>query len=143
MGEGVLDRYDPSSTIRWINMSTIEYVPIDPSKRPTTTKYKPGGARSIEALDRIGFDPIQALVMKFMELEDEAVHLKERRTGKVNVINANTGKILNMRDENLHGVYDKQITIAKELLRYKYGRVPETPMNDIDQEVGGLTITLT
>jgi hypothetical protein len=112
---------------------TVEYLPLG-----TTAKRKQEAA---DRLRELNFNPVNELVNKFRELEEELDYLRKRRDGLVNVMNPNTGRIINVRNEDLLGVFKEQISISKELLRYKYSRVSEG-ITSLDEEVPPLIINL-
>lgn len=92
------------------------------------TAYRRGSPAARGVLGKLRFDPIVKLVSKYEELEQDLKRQKEIRDG-VRVELSASGKPRSYNPETLTAIYDKQIMIAKELLRYKYGRVPETEDN--------------
>ncbi len=88
-----------------------------PSQRPTKAQRE---------LKRLKFNPIAKLVDKYAELEEEIALQKAFRSGSIVQVSPVTGKPINgYRADYLLGVFDKQLTIAKELLRYNFARVSE------------------
>ena len=87
--------------------------------------YMAGGSRSIARLRNLDFDPIKVLVDKYNELELEVERQKKIRDGRIVELTA-TGRPKSYRPEIHHALYDKQVSIGEKLLRYAYGRVPET-----------------
>jgi len=102
--------------------------------------YRGGSRRSVKRLEYFGFDPIEALVNKYQELEKEADYQRKLRSGEIVEIGAD-GKVKNFWTPNLHGVYDKQILIAEKLLKYRYGTVSEEG-DDGSRPMAGLTVVL-
>lgn len=80
--------------------------------------------RSYRVLESLKYDPIAELVGKYKDLENELERQKLIRENKVVELTA-TGRIRSFNPEIMLSIYDKQISIAEKLLRYKYGRVPE------------------
>lgn len=87
-------------------------------------KYMAGGPKSIGRLKALNFDPIGELVNKYKDLENELVRQKSIRDGDI-VELTGSGKPKSHNPEIMLSLYDKQISIAEKLLRYRYGRVPE------------------
>lgn len=84
-----------------------------------------GSRRAVAKLDALGFDPISELVKKYLDIDDEIEYQKKLRSGEI-VELTYTGKPRAYRAEIHHALYDKLIKVSESLLRYKYGRVPET-----------------
>lgn len=104
-------------------------------------KFFAGSARSIGRLKHLNFDPIKELVDKYRELETEIDRQKKIRAGEIVELTA-TGKPKSYRAEVHHALYDKQISIGEKLLRYAYGRVPETNVDE-NKTVMPLIVNLT
>jgi hypothetical protein len=94
-------------------------------------------------LEQLGFDPCEALVNKFISLNDERSYLADRRSGKVLELNNVTGKPIYVKNEDVLAVDNAQITVAKELMRFAYGRVTEVLPPSDDEEVPLLPIVFT
>ena len=106
-------------------MADIEQPKYPPGSPPGVPKLRIGSKRSIAKLDNLRFDPIERLVRQYEELEYEVERQKLIRDGNIVEVTA-TGKPKAYRPEVHHALYDKMIKIGESLLRYKYGRVPET-----------------
>lgn len=92
---------------------------------PKTSIFKRGARRSVIRLEQLEFDPIYQLVSSHREIVNEIAYQKELRSGaKVEV--GPGGRVRGFNAENLSKLYDQKLTVEKELLRYGYGRVPET-----------------
>ena len=91
-----------------------------------TPKYQGGSRRSVAVLKENRFDPITSLVNRYREMENEVAFWKGIRDRSViQVINAE-GKE-RYYDADAHMAAEKMlIEIGDKLLRYGYGRVPET-----------------
>lgn len=92
-------------------------------------RFVAGSARSVGRLRHLNFDPIKELVDKYHELETEIARQKKIREGEIVELTA-TGKPKSYRPEVHHALYDKQISIGEKLLRYAYGRVPESNVDE-------------
>ena len=88
------------------------------------TQYHRGGPKSVARLRNLQFDPIGELVAKYRKLESEIEYQEKIKTGQIQELGPG-GRVRAYRPEVHHALYDKLITIGKELLRYGYGRVPE------------------
>jgi hypothetical protein len=89
------------------------------------TQFHSGGPKSIRRLAQLDYDPIGELVDKYRKLEKEVERQEKIRDGLI-VELTSTGKPRAYRAEIHHALYDKLIAVGDKLLRYKYGRVPET-----------------
>jgi len=107
--------------------------PLPPGVRPLgTTRIIAGGQRSVRRLAALKFDPIGELVAKYRKLEGELERQEQIRDNRIQEMTS-SGKIRAYRAEVHHAIYDRLLSISKELLRYGYGRVPE--LSPIDNEV--------
>ena len=104
--------------------------------------YHRGAKRSQAKLKKLGFDPITTLVMCYNDLVYEIARQDMLRAGKV-VELTGKGTPRAYRSEVHHALYDKIIVIAKELLRYGYGRVPETLLDDTKKKAAPLIVNTT
>lgn len=93
---------------------------------PTPTLFQAGAKRSQLRLKHLGFDPIGELVKQYRQLELELEYQEGLRSGAIVELSASTGKAKAYRPEVHHAIYDKLIKVGEALLRYGYGRVPET-----------------
>ena len=88
-------------------------------------KFHAGGNKSVNRLRQLQYDPIGELVAKYRMLEAEITRQEKIRDGVIVELTA-TGKPKSYRAEVHHALFDKLIAIGDKLLRYGYGRVPET-----------------
>ena len=91
--------------------------------------YTNGGKRSVARLKYLGYDPIGELVTKYKELESELDRQKRIRNNEIVELTA-SGRPRSFNPETMMSIFDKQIAIAEKLLRYGYGRVPETNVDE-------------
>jgi hypothetical protein len=87
--------------------------------------FRAGAKRSVMRLNALGFDPIGELVDKYRKLELELARQEQIRDG-VLVELRQDGQPRAYRAEVHHNIFNMLITVADKLLRYGYGRVPET-----------------
>lgn len=99
--------------------------PVGRGKLPGQPTIHCGSARAVNVLKHLGFDPIGELVNRYRILEKEIEYQEKLRDGVIVELSAN-GKPRNYRPEVHHALYDRIIKINEALLRYRYGRVPET-----------------
>ena len=90
-------------------------------------KFHAGGHKSVARLNQLRYDPIGELVEKYRKLEKELEYQEKLRSGEIVELGAN-GKPRSYRAEIHHAIYDRLIAVSDKLLRYNYGRVPETVM---------------
>ena len=88
-------------------------------------QYQAGGHRSVLRLRQLQYDPIGELVETYNKLKLEVERQEKLRDGVIVELSSN-GKPRAYRAEVHHAIYDKLIAIGDKLLRYGYGRVPET-----------------
>lgn len=100
-----------------------------------------GGRLSVAKLRDMGYDPIEALVTQYRFLEDQLQYYNDWRDNKI-VPLTSTGKTKWYNEQAHLGIIDKMTAIADKLLRYKYGRVPETNIIE-DKMRSPLVINLT
>ena len=93
---------------------------VDPSKN-----FRAGSVRSQVRLEELGFDPIGELVMLYKQLQNEDKIMCAIRDGVYIQLNDKANKIRYsyVAHMTLLGQLEK---VASQLLRYGYGRVPET-----------------
>lgn len=84
-----------------------------------------GSPRSIQRLAQLDFDPIGELVQKYRKIEKELELQEELREGRVVHLKPD-GKARQYYADQHMAIYDKLLSVADKLLRYGYGRVPET-----------------
>lgn len=106
---------------------------MNDNKQPVLTGGRPRGSssfhagskRSINRLDDLRFDPIRELVEKYRKLEGELEYQEKVRANEIVPLTA-SGKVRSYNAETHMAVYDKLLNTSEKLLRYYYGRVPET-----------------
>lgn len=96
-----------------------------PGNQLGVPKFHAGGRKSVARLTQLRYDPIGELVTNYRRLEAELERQEKIRDGIIVELTA-TGKPKSYRPEVHHAIYDKLIAIGDKLLRYGYGRVPET-----------------
>lgn len=118
-----------------------------PGRRPGIPQYQAGGKRSVSRLANLGYDPIKELVDTSAYLKMEIKRWEDIRDGKLTVIlgenRDGTAKTLNYSWMAHHTLIDKLIAVGEKLLRYGYGRVPETEEAQPKGNRLGLTVKLT
>lgn len=105
------------------------------------SSFQSGSKRSICRLDDLRFDPIRELVEKYRRLEGELDYQEDVRANKI-VPLTSTGKVRAYNAETHMVVYDKLLNTAEKLLRYYYGRVPETTIVE-EKKASPLVVNLT
>jgi len=105
------------------------------------TKNLSGGRLSVAKLREMGFDPLEALVHQYRFLETQLQYYNDWRDNKI-VPLTSTGKTKWYNEQAHLSIIDKMTTISDKLLRYKYGRVPETNIIE-DKMRSPLVINLT
>jgi hypothetical protein len=96
-----------------------------PGRPAGVPHFNAGSSRSVGRLKYLNFDPIGELVDNYRKLQYEIERQEKIRDGAI-VELSSTGKPKAYRAEVHHALYDKMIAIGDKLLRYGYGRVPET-----------------
>lgn len=81
--------------------------------------------KSQDRLRELKFDPLESLVRQYQNLEAELYYQECLREGIVEELRLD-GKPKAYRADIHMGIYEKMIAIGEKLLRYQYGRVPET-----------------
>ena len=84
-----------------------------------------GSKRSEKRLKELGFDPIQRLVMLYEHLTLEVAYQEALRDGRITELTP-AGNPKAYKPYVHHNLFDKLANIGEKLLRYGYGRVPET-----------------
>jgi len=84
-----------------------------------------GSARSKERLAQLSFDPIQELVVLYREVE-ALIQLEYKYRDREIIRFTTKGLEMAWYPDNLDKLLDKKMNISDKLLRYGYGRVPET-----------------
>lgn len=103
----------------------VEQPPIKGGRSVGFSNFKAGAKRSQARLAYLDFDPIGELVKQYRKLELE-IEYQEKIRSKEIVELTSTGREKAYRPEVHHALYDKLNKIGEALLRYGYGRVPET-----------------
>ena len=103
----------------------IKQPPIRGGRTPGIPQFQSGGHKSVLRLRQLQYDPIGELVEKYRKLEAELEYQEKLRSGEIVELNAQ-GKPRSYRAEIHHAIYDRLIAVSDKLMRYKYGRVPET-----------------
>ena len=103
----------------------IKQPPLRGGRPPGIPQFQAGGQKSVARLRQLQYDPIGELVANYRKLEAEVERQEKIRDGII-VELASNGKPRAYRAEVHHAIYDKLIAIGDKLLRYGYGRVPET-----------------
>jgi len=91
----------------------------------STKKVLKNLSKSQEILEYLEFDPIVELVSKYKELEALCNWHERWRIGEIQPISAN-GRARNYSPTAHAEIYDRLLKVSEQLLRYKYGRIPET-----------------
>jgi len=105
-------------------------------------RYNAGSKRSVAVLRELSFDPIKKLVERYQEMENEVAFWKAIRDRTLIQIINSEGKE-RYYDSDAHMQAEKMlIEIGDKLLRYGYGRVPET-VNVNDTRLPTMIVNLT
>jgi hypothetical protein len=105
-------------------------------------RFNAGSQRSQQRLKELNYDPIGEKVRKYWELEEMIKEELLFKTGAKIRISHATGKPMNWYPDFLGKLYDQQLKVAADLLRYGYGRVPEINITE-DRKVPPLLIQTT
>jgi len=143
MAVDYVNRYDPD-TKKWVKIKRTEAheagaIASGTVPGPLTTKnstpntiadfdapyYRGGSVRSVNALNKLRFDPIEELVEQYRRLQKELEWHEQVRSCEIVPLTAD-GKTRNYSADAHMRVYERMQSIASELLRYGYGRVPES-----------------
>ena len=84
-----------------------------------------GATKSQQRLASLGFDPMGALVDQYRAIEAEIAYQEKLRDGTIVELNGK-GQPKTFYPDHLYALYDKLTSIGDKLLRYGYGRTPET-----------------
>jgi hypothetical protein len=121
---------------------------VDDDKQPVLTKgrmvgspFRKGGHKSVKRLNQLDFDPIKVLVDKYNQLEKEIEYQNKRRSGAI-VELLPSGKPRSYSYEHHMALYDRQLRVGEQLLRYGYGRVPEVVQIE-EKRIEPLVVNLT
>jgi len=88
-------------------------------------RYVGGSVRSVNVLNMLRFDPIEELVNQYRRLEAEIHWHEQLRNGEIVPLDPN-GKPRHYSATAHMAVYERLQSIGSDLLRYGYGRVPES-----------------
>jgi len=143
MADEQINRYNPE-TKKWERVAkTAQYdvsaigsgsVPVplttnnsavDDKSGFSVPRYHGGSVRSVNVLNMLRFDPIEELVTAYRKLQAELTWHEQLRSNDLIPLKAD-GSIRHYSVDAHMRVYEQMQGIAKELLRYGYGRVPET-----------------
>ena len=115
--------------------------PVKRGTPPGVPRNLKGGVRSVNRLKQLQFDPIGELVAKYRKIEEELVYQEKRRSGEI-VELLPSGKPRYYDYQQHMALYDRLLKVGEQLLRYGYGRVPETVQIE-DKRPAPLVINLT
>lgn len=87
-------------------------------------RYIGGSKRSVRKLNALEFDPIEKLVDVYRKLEVELQRHEDIRSGARIELNSKGNQRAYDHHSHLQ-VFDRMIAAGKELLRYRYGKVPD------------------
>lgn len=107
----------------------------------TAERFVAGSVKSKKRLAQLNFDPIEELVITYEKLRGELEYYEAWRDGAVEVLTTQ-GKPRAWPADVHMSVFDRLIAIGDKLLRYGYGRVPETQIVD-DKRRTPMVINLT
>jgi hypothetical protein len=93
---------------------------------------KPPAIKSQQRLATLGFDPMSTMVDTYRALEAEIAYQKKLRDGEIVELRAD-GKPKVFYPDHLYALYDRLTNISDKLMRYGYGRVPETNIIESEQ----------
>ena len=114
---------------------------VGSSNETIRKRFVAGGKRSQMRLRQLYFDPIEELVTRYRQLEQELAYQEKLRSREIIELTP-TGKERAYRAEIHHAIYDKLMKIGADLLRYGYGRVPEANIVET-KSPGPLVVNLT
>lgn len=95
-----------------------------------TGRYQPGGPKSVRRLAMLKFDPIDEKVNLYRKLKEKLEWYEARQRGEIVLLypedHKYAGKPVMVREEDVIQVFNALDKCANDLLRYGYGRVPES-----------------
>lgn len=95
-------------------------------------KFPAGGHRSVRRLYELKYDPIGELVKLHQRLEAEDLYYAKLKSGEIVPLDSEGRP--RRYSAQAHGVVREQlIRVSESLLRYGYGRVPETVQVETNQ----------
>jgi len=118
-------------------------VTVQPKYSNSGLRIGPRGPaqKSVKRLAMLGFDPISKLVDRHSALTKELEYQEKRRKNEIIELTT-SGKARAFMMDHLMLIHNQLFAIEKELLRYGYGRVPETSVVE-DRRVAPLVVNLT
>lgn len=119
----------------------IKQPPIKGGPIRGVSPFRAGTPRSYSRLKQLQFDPIEQLVIKYREIENEIEYQNKRRSGEIVELLPN-GKLRPYSYEHHMALYDRLLRVGEQLLRYGYGRVPEVIQVE-EKKVEPLVVNLT
>ena len=108
--------------------------------KPKRSYYTPGGPSSVQKLRDLGFDPLEALVEAYHEIDAECKMQSKIRDKELVRLKAD-GKAAQYSADFHMQCIERRSNIADKLTRYGYARVPET--TDLNIGLPSLSINLT
>jgi hypothetical protein len=106
--------------------AVIEQPPVRDGELYDGRRYHAGSERSKDRLRQLRYDPIGELVTEHHRLSAAIKREEDLRDGVTVELNPNTGRVIIWKPELYIKLTEQKIKIAEQLLRYGYGRVPET-----------------
>lgn len=103
----------------------IEQPKLSAEGLPSEKRFAAGSQRSVARLRSLKFDPIERLVVLYQGLEKEDQYHRNVRDNIIVPLNAR-GKPVAYNAKAHSDVLAQMAKIGADLLRYNYGRVPET-----------------
>lgn len=104
--------------------------------------YSPGRPRSVKKLEELQYDPLEDMVGLARRISAELDRQEQRREGTLVELTYN-GKPRYYNEANHIALLGQAQKTVAELMRYKYGRVPEGAAAIPPKKTGSLSITLT
>lgn len=111
-------------------------------ERGAMPSFRAGAQRSVNRLEFLKFDPIGELVDTYDSICKEIIRMELIRDGAI-IESRLDGKPRAYSREVHMALIDRRIAIAKELLRYGYGRAPEGDVKEAPKEKPMLVVQLT
>ena len=103
--------------------------------------YRAGSIKSQDRLNELQFDPMLEMILLYRKLQEEDRVMCQIRDGSTVFYN-DDGRVIRYSAHAHVALQANMQKITADLLRYGYGRVPETITVD-EQVTGGLIINLT
>lgn len=96
-----------------------------PKRERKLAVYHAGGKRSIAVLRSLKYDPITSLVDQYKRIEAELKYYEDWRSGKLIPLDSKGNERRYSWEPHMK-CFEMLVNIGDKLLRYGYGRVPET-----------------